>query len=574
MAFDLATLAEITLLVLGFYAIDLLTRRDGMTKTLSALRIGTPTLQASLLIGLSLPLAFFWNWSSVPQGTAIATVALGLSFMLGWKAVTEDIDPVFGDHDPWCRPLVILSVIGLGFSPAFLIPTAFLFSTPYGLWEHHATLPMRLLLALSAFLGVQSLATGFGWRLGEEALLADISVLLWFLVTIQISHYLITALAKIWLGPKPWSWPVDNKMHHLGATAYSWGWGRWMSWDHWKKLVGALRRTEKPMQWFAFLVELLAPLALLHRDWAIAFCILWAGFHFGVVAVSGLFFWDWIGADLLIAAMLLQTPADLAAPVFGGIPLAIGALFLVAFPLRHKLFKPIPLGWWDTPFTQRMHWRVTGESGKVYGLYNDFMCPNERLYGKVHACFMAPRQGMTYHLGEVWKKELRDALRAAGPNPEKLEEVRAEFGCEPRCETRTQNHQNYLRRFFAELNDGAKKSPLPHALRWLKAPGDQLFYWGDLPRYRRQEPVTEVSLHYREEYFDGEKLVRIHDEDVVALPIDAEARSLDCVPEPTPREIDDLLLEHANGKIIDLPNFGSGYVEIDDGKARPNTQAN
>ena len=78
--------------------------------------------------------------------------------------------------------------------------------------------------------------------------------------------------------------------------------------------------------------------------------------------------------------------------------------------------------------------------------------------------------------------------------------VRAESGCEPRCEERTRNHQNYLRRFFAELNAGAKKSPLPRWLRWAKAPGDQLFYWGDLPRYRRQEPVTEVSLLPRAGY--------------------------------------------------------------------------
>ena len=143
--FALEVGALAALLVLGYTLVDRLTRRDGLTRLLAAVGLRTPTIQATLLFAAAIPLAVFWSWSSVPQGTAVATLALGLVFMLGWKAVTEDIDPVFGDHDPWCRPLVVLSLVGLAFSPAFLIPAAFLFSTPYGLWEHHATLPMRLL---------------------------------------------------------------------------------------------------------------------------------------------------------------------------------------------------------------------------------------------------------------------------------------------------------------------------------------------------------------------------------------------------------------------------------------------
>jgi hypothetical protein len=207
----------------------------------------------------------------------------------------------------------------------------------------------------------------------------------------------------------------------MASSAYSWGRPRFLPWPAWRKAIHALARIEVPLQAAAFILELLSPLAFLNPGSAIGFCLAWAGFHPGVFAVSGLLFWDWILTDLALAV----------------------------FPLRHKLWKPMPLGWYDSPFTQRIHWRVRGLSGKLYGLYNDFMCPHERLYGKVNGCFLAPCPVITYHLGEVWKPELRDAIRAA-------------------------NHAAYLRRFFSALNRGARKHVLPRPLRWLKAPGDQV----------------------------------------------------------------------------------------------------
>ena len=46
---------------------------------------------------------------------------------------------------------------------------------------------------------------------------------------------------------------------------------------------------------------------------------------------------------------------------------------------------------------------------------------------------------------------------------------------------------------------------------WLKAPGGQLFYWGELPRFSGQEPIAELVIHYREHYFDGRRVVRVTD---------------------------------------------------------------
>ncbi|MEO1271539.1 MAG: hypothetical protein AAFX99_25885, partial [Myxococcota bacterium] len=410
------------------------------------------------------------------------------------------------------------------------------------------------------------------WGLGGAGLALPLgqntAVLLWFVVTIQVSHYLITALAKMWLGPRVTSWVTDNTLHHLAASAYSWGWMRWLPWSRWRRVIAAVRMVEIPMQLAAFTVELLAPLALAHGWAAVGMSVVWSSFHVGVFALSGLLFWDWIVTNLAVAAALLWVPEQVWSTAFGGWQLLATLIFMVAFPLRHKLWTPMPLGWWDTPLTQRIHWVVTGGSGQEYALTNAFMCPHERLFGKVNGCFLAPEAVFTYHLGEVWKHDLRDAIREAGPDMERLKRVREKYGILPRSEALVANHVAYLTRFLGLVNRGVVKHALPQGLRWLKAPGGQIFYWNELPRFYGQERVVKVSLWYREEYFDGEELVRLTNTHVLDIDIDDSAADVEPVSAPSPKEMDDFLLDFAVGKLIDLPDFGEGYVKTDDGAAR------
>jgi hypothetical protein len=104
-------------------------------------------------------------------------------------------------------------------------------------------------------------------------------------------------------------------------------------------------------------------------------------------------------------------------------------------------------------------------------------------------------------------------------------------------------------------------------LAWLKAPGGQCFYWGELPAYQRQEPIRELEVVYREEYFDGATLLRLRDEPVLQLEIDDSQVPPPAATEPAPKQLDDLLLSAAAGRLIRLPGLGGGYVHGDDGKA-------
>lgn len=554
-------LIEITALIAGWWAVD---RGIADQRRAAALRrriTSESSESAVLLIGLiSLVAALFvpWPaWGSTPVVLLPATIA---ALVLAWKAATHDRDPVFPEQDGLCRLLGLLTAAGVPLSPVILLLNLLLLAGDAGTWEHHASLPRRILITAAAWgtLAAISQATGL-------AAFQSPAVLVFFLMTLLISHYLITALAKVWLGPRWFSWAIDNRLHHLAASAWSWGWARFITWPRWLRVIRTVRRVEIPLQAAALGLELLAPLALMQPSLAIGFCIAWAAFHFGVFLLSGLLFWEWIACDIAVAATIAAAPAESIAPAFGLSPMLLSLLILAVFPLRHRLWKPMPLGWWDTPLTQRMHWLVEGASGKRYEVYNNFMCPHERLYGKVHGCFLAPVDAMTYHLGEVWKWELRDAIRRAGPDREQLDAVRHRFGIRPRNPDLAHAHRVYLQRFFASLNDGAAKSVLPTWLALLKAPGGQIYYWGDLPAYRRQEPVVRVRIVYREEYFDGDRLHRLRDECVADLRVNAAAATVACVPEPSPKAIDAFLLRYAAGRIIDLPRFGRGFVTAQDG---------
>ena len=547
--------AFILALLLSCYAVVDPLLRGGVLFQLPRWLIGVLALA---LVG-ALP---FWSWQLLGDAGEVRWLSAAVAGFLSWNAATRDYDPVAPGPGALARVCLVASAALSAISPAGLLLGAALLSGKFHFWQHHAAFPLRILQALVAWVLVATAALLFyGARQPgvPEALLAGLVL---FLTIVLVSHYVITALAKGFLGPRPWSWMLRNRLHYLAASAYSWGWARFVPWPLYRRVIDVVRRGECPLQVLVFSLELLSPLALLDQRLALGFCLAFAGFHVGVCLLSGLLFWDWILTDLALAWFVSRLSPDVAEIAFGSVPCVVGCVVLVVFPLRHRLWTPMPLAWFDSPFTQRVHWVVTGQSGTHYGLYNDFMCPHERVYGKVHGCFAVPHTVLTYHLGQTYKLAVRDALVSAGPNLSKLARVRERYGIEPRSTRLMARHEAYLTAFFAALNRGASKAVLPNWARWLKAPGDQLFYWGELPPYRRQEPVRSVQLSYREEYFDGRDLIRLIDEGLACFEVPEVAA--DGAREMSPRELDDYLLGLAVGRLIDLPGLGKGLLSADD----------
>lgn len=485
---------------------------------------------------LCLALSLVSDWNQVPQLAVVFPLAVGLCTMLTWKVVTEDLDPATRTHNLSARFLLVGVCLSLWWSPALLPLALRLMTRPFILWRHHAILPIRALLATTAWLLLMPLTV----RLPDpiHPYMPDISTLIFFLLTLHSSHYLTPGISKAQSGKHWYSWMQEARIHYLTANAYAWGWMAFLPWPVWRGVVKGVKRVEHPLQIVSFLVEIGAPLALLSHELALAFCLCWSLFHLGVFALSSIWFWDWVGANGLLALAIVRLPETFSPFVFGLGPALVSLLFILLLPQKNRLWSAIPLSWWETPFTQRVTWQVHGESGRVYALTADFMCPYERLYAKINAFFLAPVPLLTFYLGTVWETRHRDAVTEAGPDPVKLDEVRQRFGVQPRSERLEALHINFIQHFFAALNRGARKHFLPSWLLWFKAPGSHYNYYGPLPAYRRQEPVKAVTLHFREVFFDGESLVELRNELIRRIEIPAQDFATPCEPEPTAQDIE------------------------------------
>ncbi len=531
--------------LLAYWLLDLLFRRQWWSKALGAL--GIPQLASTLVLTVGVAAGtVFVPWEVSYEAFPLQIFACVQAVMLAWKSATEDID-VAANRAHWPeRALLVATAVGAWFSPLWIALQLQIITTPFHGWKHHGTLPLRAMQLAVAFIVAATAMTPFGY--GPETT-SGFLLLLFMMIG---SHYVITAVAKGLLGPKWYSWMTENKLHHVVASAYVWGWARFLPESLWKRFVAVCKKVESPLQVVTFVAEGLVPLVLLDPMLALALLFTLSCFHVGVFLTTGIFFWEWIVTNALSIWLIYVMDPVVVDAAFGLWPFLGGVFLMGLFPLRGRLWAPTPLGWWDTPLTQRVQWIVRGASGQLYGLHNNFMCPHERLYGRVHGCFMIDEPVFTYHLGEVWKRDLRDRIREVRENPAVIDDIRRDFAISVLEPKQTEQHITYLKRFLGRINEGRRKFVFPKALRWLKAPGGQFYYWGDLPRYRGQEPAAEVEVWYHEQYWDGEVRHEFTHKKLLSFPIEAISEE---VTELDEKEVDAMVLIRAQGKLVNVPEW-------------------
>ncbi|MFJ6105500.1 hypothetical protein ACIQHY_31430 [Streptomyces sp. NPDC092359] len=428
-------------------------------------------------------------WSSPLPGPLHGFVVSVIT-LLTWRGATSDYDVTL-PIGPQRRDkllflfLAVASVFWAAALPAWIA----VFCGRLRGWQHHAMMPMRLLKAYLAWFVV-------------TAVLApppsdSTAGLVLVLGCVSLSHYVKPAWSKARLGPRPWSWAWDNRTHYLVASAYSWGWARFIPSGTVSQLLRRARVVDRPVNILTMVVEAGGLIAFLDRWLLIAILVATALFNLTVALASGILFWENIAANIGLATAFGLLPDTEYDTAFGW-PAALVALTVILFSTADLLWQPWHLGWWDSPFTARIHWQVKTVSGATRGLYNDYMCPYEREFGRVEGYFLTDEPVLHGHLGIVWDRQLRDLLVQARGDPDRLHQLKQTYGRTQRNEERSGEHVAYLTAMFGRLNAGTRKSPLPRQLRRLKAPGGQLYRWGDLPAYCGEEPVRRITIRYEE----------------------------------------------------------------------------
>ncbi|MFB6905007.1 hypothetical protein ACFCWB_12150 [Streptomyces bacillaris] len=410
--------------------------------------------------------------------------------LLTWRGATSDYDVTL-PIGPQRRDkllllfLAVASVVWAAALPAWIA----VFCGRLRGWQHHAMMPVRLLKAyLAWFVVIAVLAPPPSDSTAGLVLV---------LGCVSLSHYVKPAWSKARLGPRPWSWAWHNRTHYLMASAYSWGWARFLPSGTVSRLLRRARVVDRPVNLLTMVVEAVGLIAFLDRRLLIATLVATALFNLAVALASGILFWENIAANIGLATAFGLLPGAGDDTAFGW-PAALVALTVILLSTADLLWQPWHLGWWDAPFTARIQWQVETASGATRGLYNDYMCPYEREFGRVEGYFLTDEPVLHGHLGIVWDQRLRDLLVQARGDPDRLHQLKQTYGRTHRNEERSAEHVAFLTAMFNRLNAGTRKSPLPRWLRHLKAPGGQLYRWGDLPAYRGEEPVRRISIRYEE----------------------------------------------------------------------------
>lgn len=423
-----------------------------------------------------------------PEPGPLRWFVLYVIVLLTWQGATSDYDvtqPIAPQRRD--KRLLLLLAAASCLWPAALLPWMTVFCGKLRGWKHHAMMPTRLLKAYLAWFFVAVL-------IGASC---SAVTLLLVLGCVSLSHYVKPAWSKARLGPYPWSWAWHNRTHYLMASAYSWGWARYLRAETVSRALRRARVLDRPVNFLAITVEAAGLIAFLDRRLLVAALLATALFNIIVALASGILFWENIGTNVALAITITLLPGVEYDAAFGW-PAALIALAVLLLSSADLLWQPWHLGWWDSPFTARIHWQVETVSGVRLGLYNDFMCPYEREYGRVLGYFLTDEPILHGHLGIVWDRRLRDCLVQAGSDRDQLRALKQTYGQIQADKQQAHEHIAFLTRMFTQLNAGAQKSPLPRSLRRLKAPGGQLYRWGDLPPYRGEEPVRRITIRYQE----------------------------------------------------------------------------
>jgi hypothetical protein len=416
-----------------------------------------------------------------------------------WRYVTSDYDAAQAIPGQRLDRIMVLTTgtAAIFYAPIMLAALVMICGRLGG-WTHHSSASVRVVkvsLAWSLSSGLICLVTG------TRPSPADAVALIWLVGVAFLSHYVKAFLAKVQLGDRPWAWPMENRLDMLVASAYSWGWARFIPSDQMKGILRAVGSVGLWLNWATILVEALGLIGYWNRWLLVAALASAALFNVTVALAAGLFFLENIVVGAALAIAVAYAPSYLGNVAFGFVAW-LTTLIIMALAMIGWTWHPTGLGWWDTPLTQQVYLNATTASGKPVQIYNDFMSPYDREYGRNVGHVFLDERVVTYPLGGVENSELKRRLLVLDVYGDDLCAIKQSFGVVPYDAERSKRQLTYLTTLFRRLADGSPKSPLPSRLVWLKAPSGHLYRWGELPRYRlSQGAIKDLEVRYRETYY-------------------------------------------------------------------------
>ena len=302
------------------------------------------------------------------------------------------------------------------------------------------------------------------------------------------SYYYAAGTAKINYGPA-WSWLLENHISNISANAHVRGWLVFLSDGTFSAGVSFIRRFDLALAAYTLLIELGALVVFVHprvvRAWVV-FCAL---LHFGIFALTGIFFWKWMVTNLAFYFFLRYGGAAISKQMCRRKAVVLFAIAMVYYSRGRGYFYPqTGVAWYDSKFVENYVFYAIGQSGKKYLVSPGYLTPMDMHWTQGRLCYATNERSITGIYGTTGNYDLVQKLETLSSPEEALKLINTGGVCTN--VKRQATFDDFFVRYFRNLNRHDRQ------LQWVSWIGAPRHLWvtpkGDM--YERQEPVAKIEL--------------------------------------------------------------------------------
>jgi len=478
-----------------------------------------PLFAVAVLLTASLPFIFRreLRWAEFDATGRLKVAITVLSVVLTWQLVTYDYN-LFLDQAHYVDRALVLCLALLvwkhpGFVPLLLVAALTMLSSIRYPFEWLSITDRRLLIdTLILFTSCCAIRVGIGrgW-IPRPVRLKPLTLFLFLLLCLIGASYFATAVKKIWISPYGWDWFWEGKLGLHTAFCVSRGWLTVLSAEQRMEVVRWVTAVQVPFLFAALLIEIGGLFTVVRRRLSMWLLLSMISLHLGIFAVSGILFWKWIAVDIVAIGLLYRLTSAESAEIFQGRRMVAVAIILIS-PF---CFRPVMLGWFDTPLHNHLQLEAVGESGEVYTIDKGAMDPYDMFFQFNRFVFLVDQPLMVVG-HSVRDYDVAESILNAGPD-----------GVEQLCQEQGINHfdaekcrvfDQFIGTYFANLNRYGGK-PLTFGPA---SPFHHIYGWSHGQKFIGQEPVRSVRVRFIQEYYDGEQNVPLFNEIVRDVPIEPQ----------------------------------------------------
>jgi hypothetical protein len=342
------------------------------------------------------------GWDAVEDGAALRWLIGAVTGIATWVLAAYPYNAYFDRLHLADRLLLVLLWAALLWRPLFVIPFAIVasaiahqFQIPL---ESYSWTEMELLVRIPILFGAYWVVRSLMRERRPDAFV--------FLLSCLIAvDWWSSGWGKIRIG-----WITHPHIEYLLLGAHANGWVGFMDTGAVVRVAEVVAALRVPLMVFTLAVECGA-LVLLWRRWSLpAFLMLTITFHLGAFALTGIFFWKWIGVDLAFLAFLLQGRRLTRLRIFSPAQFALAVLLIAGSGIW---VAGRNLTWFDTPLTYVIRLVGTDAEGGTHALPSGFFRPYSETFVLETFPYLSPHPQLTGPMGVTQRRKVANALLGA-----------------------------------------------------------------------------------------------------------------------------------------------------------------